>query len=216
MQLLQTIPDPEPGMAMISRLRVEARAGSMDAAREVIHMLLEHAQMAGYLEGIVPQSSRTSDDHYGYVQQFDGWHELGLPYEGRVVCKFDHERARGGLPQVGYEVKKIETEADVLSPWDCGHGYVVLPRRFPVTRENAWDDVQRAGMPTETADEVVADIRSIAGVTRVIATLEDNEATVEVTFDGTRIARHGETLREAALAARKQTVSLVASRTGEG
>jgi len=45
----------EPGQAMISRIRVEGRGETMDAVRFVLHALLDHARMAGYLDGITPQ-----------------------------------------------------------------------------------------------------------------------------------------------------------------
>lgn len=180
----------------------------MDAAREVMTMLLDHARMAGYLEGVVPQSSVTTDDHYGYVKTFDLWHELGLPYEGRIVCKFDAERTKGGLSQYGYEVKVDEAQ-DVPVPWDCGHGYVVLPRRFPVTRENPWDETVSSTFPKADAEAVLDVIRSIFGVKSVYASLGDDGWTVLVTLEDPwpQTSGAGATLLEAAESARAATVA---------
>ena len=117
---------------MISRIRVEARADSMEQAQREIEIVLDHACQAGVLEGVMPHSSRVTDDHFGEVRQPDRWTELGQPsgqignllgsapprmrYEGRRVLTFDPEITEGGedLPTNAYGT--VSTEERDNSP----------------------------------------------------------------------------------------------------
>jgi hypothetical protein len=132
---------------MISRIRIEARASSMEEARREIEALLGHAQMAGYLEGLCPQASHIVDDHFGAVYAPDPWRALDMGYEGRIVLKFDPEpNPGGGLREYGYAVTRTDKDqnlpADVLSAdegKDVTADVIVLGRQCPVTRDSAWD-----------------------------------------------------------------------------
>lgn len=143
---------------MISEIRVKARAASMEEAEREIEILLDHARMAGFLEGIVPSSSSVADDHYGEVRQRDRWIDLDpeLRYEGRVVLGFDPERVfGGGLKQFGYVVTPEPVKAGDIEAFpphaDCGH--MVLARQQPVTREHTWEGSSAFGYTAANWDE---------------------------------------------------------------
>jgi hypothetical protein len=135
---------------MISEIRVKARAASMEEAEREIGILLDHARMAGFLEGFVPQSSREKDDdnHFSIVRRGDGWNRLGLMYEGRVVLAFEPERiVGGGLAQYGFDVipKPVGPDEVAVFPPHEGQGFMVLDRKVPVTREHSWEGSSEYG-----------------------------------------------------------------------
>jgi hypothetical protein len=218
---------------MISRVRVEARAASMDDASREIDVLLGHLRMAGVLEGIVPQVSSVTDEHFGAVLgKEDAWHMLGLRNEGRVVVSFEPERADGGLKQFGFEVREkidiptmapiasstglhftMSASAPMVPEWRDVDDAIVLLRQFPVWRDNSWDRVVRAGEAQEDAEAILSDIRTIKDVIDVGAALGVDGATVVVRMDRrTDVVVERPTLREAALDARDVVVeSLKAS-----
>lgn len=134
---------------MISEIRIKARASSMEEAEREIELLLDHARMVGYLEGIVPQSSSDLESHYGPVPGRDDWAVLGMPYEGRGGCKFYAEQdPLGGLKEFGFEVIEVDdftphglhgvegSEAEPVRR-DVTEKVMVLHRRRPVTRDTS-------------------------------------------------------------------------------
>lgn len=114
---------------MISRVRVEVRATSMDEAKREAHIFLQHARQAGYLEGICPQSSRQTDDHFGEVLgQLDEWHALDANYEGRITFTFDPQPPMGPVAQLEFKVT-ADTVSDEGSPTpDVTRNVIVLTR----------------------------------------------------------------------------------------
>ena len=85
-----------PQIAMVSRIRVEVRGESMEAAESVAFSALDHARMAGILEGYVPTLGEYTDHHFGRPnilrKMEDGpevWSELGLSYSGRLSFTFE-------------------------------------------------------------------------------------------------------------------------------
>lgn len=102
-------------LAMVSRIRVEVRGGSMEAAERVAFLLLGQVQMVGWLEGVTPQSGEYTDHHFHrpnmtmkFTDPPEPWSELGLPYAGRLVFTFEPSVMSGGIPQSGFEVTQIE------------------------------------------------------------------------------------------------------------
>lgn len=96
-------------LAMVSRIRVEVRGGSMEAAERVALLVLGHAQMASYLEGVSPQTGDYTDHHFEYPQMTrkmgappDPWSELGMHYFGRVAFTFEPAVQDGGVKQFSY------------------------------------------------------------------------------------------------------------------
>lgn len=147
-------------LAMVSRIRVEVRGGSMEAAEKVAFMLLDHARMAGYLEGVVGSSSEYTDHFFNrpaVTKKFDGgppepWGELGLPYAGRLSVAFEPGVVSGGIRQFGKLVFERELaepgeaeegeggykrfDGDTGSLAEITAGSMVLIRERPVTRES--------------------------------------------------------------------------------
>lgn len=101
-------------LAMVSRIRVEVRGGSMEAAERVAFLMFEHAQQAGYIEGITPQRGEWTDHFFNYPQMTsksdspDPWSELGMRYAGRLAFTYYPEVAGGGYAQGGFEVTRID------------------------------------------------------------------------------------------------------------
>lgn len=151
---------------MISRIRVEARADSMEQAQREIEIVLEHVCQVGVLEGIVPHSSRVTDNHFSEVFQPDKWTQIGQPagqmatigipdrarmrYEGRRHITFDPEITEGGLRLYGFEVTSVDDwrphgiageENSTTEPVreDVTDKVMVLYRKNPVTREHTWE-----------------------------------------------------------------------------
>lgn len=127
---------------MVSRIRVDTRAASMEEAEREAIMVLDHARLAGFMEGVMPQSGRWADNHFenvsfGRTAQDDPepWTELGLRYAGRVAFVFDPELVSGG-GLVQYGVTVLEGEPGVPSN---GHGFFALARVNPATREHQWE-----------------------------------------------------------------------------
>lgn len=166
---------------MISRIRIEARASSMEEARHEIEIVLGHVQMAGYLEGLTPQSCSPSDEHFGRLYGHDQWSDLGMEFEGRMVLVFDPEpNPGGGLREYGYVVTRTDKDqiADpVMFGADEGKDVtaevIVLGRLSPVTREHGWEG--RGGLHVGmSAEEILSEIRRI-----------DQVADVEIGYDRT-------------------------------
>jgi hypothetical protein len=156
---------------MISRIRVEARAASMEQARREIQIVLDHARMAGWLEGVVPSSSSVTDDHYGEVYKSDRWSGYtdasgaDLRFEGRMAVSFDPEVTDGGLKQYTYEVQRHElahhdgkTGERVVDPtsWDVTNDVFVLERMNPITREHVWE--RNSNFGTDEQEHEVGDL----------------------------------------------------------
>lgn len=178
-------------LAMVSRIRVEVRGGSMEAAERVAFLLLDHARMAGYLEGIMTQTSEYTDHHFHrpevmgkYPQPIDPWSELGMLYAGRVSCVFDPGVEQGGLRQYSFVTLKQE----ISEPGDPGGsdgGWVpvdpsdgeqlvklplvtdevmVLERRHPVTRDLPFSMMATEVEETASAEDVLDNIRRLVNV----------------------------------------------------
>lgn len=141
---------------MISKITVTARAASMEEAEREIEVLMAHARMAGYLEGIVPQSVRGTDEHFGQApgaeRHPEAWRELGLPYEGRKSYSFEAELVRGGLKEYGFTVlQHPEGEQFTNDPPSLTDGeditdrVIVLNRHYPATRDTT---LESPGDPT--------------------------------------------------------------------
>jgi hypothetical protein len=138
-------------LAMVSRIRVEVRGGSMEAAEKVAFLALTHAKMAGFLEGIVPESGAYTDHFFNYPQMTgkptdppDPWSELGLRYAGRLTFSFEPMVVRGGLKLYGYKVIRDDRQGPE-DRWPSDNGedvteqVIVLPRAYEVTREHSWE-----------------------------------------------------------------------------
>lgn len=211
-----------PEIGMVARLRVEVRGESMQAAEAIAFMALDHARLAGVLEGFVPMSGSYSDHFFNrpeVTHKYDGsppepWGELGLPYYGRLSFVFEPESVYGGLKQFGY---KVEREADAVQhPGVTDHGFIVLERKLPVTREHQWEGVTSLLVADETGEAIIDDIRSIRDVDDVVASLGRDGAGVTVVMDGWEsVTRSGATLREAALAARKAVLAMLSAGVSE-
>jgi hypothetical protein len=136
-------------LAMVSRIRVEVRGGSMEAAERAAFLLFEHAKMAGYLEGICPQSGEWTDHHFDRPEMRakigdapEAWGELGLPYAGRLTFTFEPEVTGGGLKQFGYTVLGVDRDATTIEGPNAdpvvdqvAQGTLVRPAGRDVTRE---------------------------------------------------------------------------------
>lgn len=161
---------------MISSIKVTARSTSMEEAEREIEMFVNHARMAGYLEGIAPQSSRWTDNHFERVQGSDGWRELGMEFLGRATITFDPDGPYdGGLREYGYRVVVDESDAGVpLGLRSGGDGEevtatrIVLERQRPVTRDFEADRwlAEADLLPKPTAHEMRA-FTVLAGDDRV-------------------------------------------------
>ena len=89
---------------MISRVRIEAEATSVEQAKHEIDILIKHLRQAAYLEGIASVKADVSDEHYGGTTRSVAG-KLTHLYEGRQVVTFDHnEVVEGGLKQYGFKV----------------------------------------------------------------------------------------------------------------
>lgn len=201
-------------LAAVSRIRVEVRGGSMEAAEKAAFAILTHAQMAGYLEGLCPQGGNYTDHHFDrpIVKRTMGdgpevWTELGLPYAGRLTFTYEPEVVRGGLQQYGFKVEQVEP----FAPTE-GNGFIVLDRLVPVTREHSWDGRPpwRPPFGVETAESVIEDIRSITDVIGVTGKVGADGASVSVEMDGwSTVTRGAETLHEAANIARDAVIEVL-------
>lgn len=215
---------------MISRIRVEARAASMEEARREIEIVLGHAQQAAFMEGLTPQVSRVTDDHFGAIYGHDQWHDFEMGYEGRMMLKFEPEpNPGGGLKQHGFKVTRdVEDDQSAGRPFDaaddgadCTATSIVLTRQQEVTREYSWDRVpQRQVRSLEWSDNgeaILADIKTIRNVTDVEAVVEVGDrraAKVSVRMDGWEdVTAEADTLALAAYEARRKVLSML---NGEG
>lgn len=204
-----------PEIAMVSRLRVEVRGESMQAAEAVAFMALDHARLAGVLEGFASDTGSYGDHHFNrpevtrkYGDGPEPWTELGLPYYGRLSFVFEPQSAWGGLRQVGFQVEREEDGPRY--PGDEDHGYIVLPRRLPVTREHQWEVSPLRDTANETGESILADIRSIHDVVGVTAALSEERIVVNVSMDGwENVYATADTLREAAALARKRVLDML-------
>jgi hypothetical protein len=201
-------------LAMVSRIRVEVRGGSMEAAEKVAFLVLEHARQAGYLEGVVPDGGEWSDHFFNAPNMTrksgegpEPWTELGMLYAGRLAFTFQPMVASGGLRQYGYTVEPGGEHAPI--PPHGEHGFIVLDRQRPVTRENSWDGLPPwqppDGTVAETGEDVLDDIRKRPDVIEVSASMSVQRASggvwvVGVVFDARPpVNGRGETLLDAAL-----------------
>lgn len=101
---------------MIAQIKVTARSASMEEAEREIEVFLNHARMAGYVEGIAPQSSSWTDNHFQRVNGSDSWVERGMPFAGRVTMTFDPDGPfDGGMLQHEHEVYAREDGASLRS-----------------------------------------------------------------------------------------------------
>jgi len=156
--------EERPEIAMVSRIRVEVRGETMQAAERAAIEALDHARMAGILEGYVPTLGEYTDHHFNMPgmtakpdDQPEPWRELGLPYYGRLSFTFAPMAVYGGLKQYGHRVEM----ADGNSPAEDGFGHIVLLRQRPVTRENTWEVSPLRDAADETGEAILIDIRSI-------------------------------------------------------
>jgi hypothetical protein len=198
---------------MLASARVVMRAESMEAAEREALILLDHLRLAGLLEGLAGEVMRYGPPHFENVQiqrsMSDGpepWAELGLPYLGRMSFEFEPSRVLGGLMQHGIEV----TESEPLQP-TLGLGWIALPRQVPAVREHSWE-VDGLGMHLgETAEAVIADLKSIRDVQLVAARIDtEGRAFVHVSLDGWEdVDADGDSLLDAAVRARKIVVDMV-------
>lgn len=167
---------------MISRIRVESRANSMEEARVEVQMILDHLRMVGLLEGVVPRSSRVTDESFGQNRSQDKWHDVGLHFEGRMVVQFDPEfQHDGGLKQFGYQVTHNllgpDRPADDSTPTlVVTDGVIVLERQRKVTRESV---LETEGMfvevgNVEDAESILSEIRAHPLVVEVKVTHVDD------------------------------------------
>lgn len=150
---------------MISRIRVEARAATMEEAKREIEVVLNHAQQAAYLEGLGGACNLT-DNHYGEVRGRDQWSALGLDQEGRQVIAFEPTpNPGGGVRQYGYSVLvNEEDQPEALRSAndgsECTRDVLVLLRDRPITMESFWLHDE----PEATAEEILANIRQLVNV----------------------------------------------------
>lgn len=179
-------------LAMVSKIRVEVRGGSMKAAERVASLFLDHARLVGLFEGIVPQSSRYTDHFFNYPQMIgkpsdppDPWSELGMRYYGRMALSCDPEVAFGGLKQFGYEV----TQVDDFAPYGlAGHpGSESEPVRTEVAEKvivlNRVNEVTRESiLSLEETPPEEADAEAILDNIRRLVNVED----VKVGYDHTQ------------------------------
>lgn len=208
---------------MISRIRIEARAASMEEARREIEIVLGHAQMAAYMEGLTPQSSQITDDHFGAVYGHDQWHDYGMSYEGRMMLKFEPEpNPGGGLKMYGLKVTRdIGDERKAGHPFDPADDgrdvtatSIVLNRQQEVTRDHSWDRTPQREVRgldfIDNGEAILADIKTIRDVKSVAARIEDGYVRVRVEMDGWEsVTADGDTLAEAAYTARKAIIQML-------
>lgn len=214
-----SLPDGErPEIAMVSRIRVEVRGETMEAAEKVAFAALGHARMAGLLEGYVPQIGSYTDHFFnrpnvtvdrGEVPE--AWSELGLPYYGRLSFLFEPEASVGGLKQIGFDVAQVAGPDHPLPlPPVSEHGYIVLERQRPVAREYMWERGPLGDHQGETGESILEDIRSIREVLAATARMDKSGASVEVNLDGwSDVHESGESLYEAAAQARKSVIDML-------
>lgn len=205
-------------LAMVSRIRVEVRGGSMEAAERAAFLLLDHARMAGFMEGVVPESGEYTDHFFNYPQVTgkpadapDPWTELGMRYAGRLSFTFEPMVAFGGIKEFGYRIYADESELPEERR-SAGHGeevtpqVMVLQRQRLVTREHTWEGT--SNQPSEvseeaTTDEVLDNIRRLVSVSAL--NIGNGKAPHEAWIvavlktDDRYEYGHGATLREAAL-----------------
>lgn len=216
-----------PPIAMVSRLRVEVRGETMEACEAVAFQALDHARMAGVMEGYVPTMGEYTDHffHQPQVVRKPGepaqpWDELGLPYAGRLAFVFEPMAAYGGLKQFGY---RVEVDDDPnLPPMMNEDGYIVLSRQRPVTREHTWEVSPLRESADESGESIIDDIRTIHDVLAAEASIDKQGANVTVWVRGrplgtpeVEVREEGESLREAAAAARKRVIEVLDMRRTE-
>lgn len=181
---------PLSGIAMVSRIRVEVRGSSMESAEEVAALFLDHARMAGYIEGITPQEGAFTDHHFHYPQMtgkpgdpLDPWSELGLRYAGRMAFTFEPASQVGGIQQHGFEVVEIEdftphglygasgSETEPVRT-DVTESVFVLHRCRAVTRFNERSDlIVEPDLSEASAEEILDNIGRLKNVTGVTVSL---------------------------------------------
>jgi hypothetical protein len=184
----------------------------MAEAEREIQIVLDHARMAGFLEGVVPGSSVVTDHHFGSADVRRGieagpdpWSELGLTFDGRVVVSFEPELVVGGLKLWSHKVM-VDYSDQITNPLERpgDHGAdvteksIVLQRVNEVTREHSWEN-SSAFPPGPTAiEDIVRDIERFDFVTRVLIMVgpeSSMQATAETDI-GTLIGK-GQTTLEA-------------------
>lgn len=181
-------------VGMVSRIRVETRGGSMEAAERVAFLILDHARMAGLLEGVVPESGEYTDHFFNrpiVTRKFgegpEPWTELGLHYAGRLTFAFEPMVAQGGIKQFGHIVlnrRQAEpfddsaeggwervTEDDLPKLEEVTESVIVLQRQNEVTREHTWEGLSRAitvpSLGEASAEDVLDNIRRLSNVNEV-------------------------------------------------
>lgn len=141
--------------AMVSRIRVDVRGGTLKAAERAAFVMLEHARVAGLLEGIVPSGGEWADNYFANADMKrkpgdapDPWSDLGLNYEGRIAFAFEPQLMIGGQTQFGFEVIEID---DYTPHGLAGHpGSEAQPIRTDVTAKTIV--LHRANAIQEDAD----------------------------------------------------------------
>lgn len=104
---------------MITRIRIEAEADSIEQAKREIDILMGHAKLVALLEGIGwPDGGKMADEHYGAKTQdeFEKDGANSLVYKGRQVASFGYNKVEeGGLKQYGFKVLDTDQPSMV---WD--------------------------------------------------------------------------------------------------
>lgn len=210
-------------LAMVSRIRVEVRGGSMEAAERTAHAVLAHAQMAGFMDGLMPQSGEYSDHHFHRPEVTkkytegeyspDPWGELGLPYAGRIAFTFHPAVQAAGIPDRSFEVVEVRdfrphgleghpgSETELIRE-DVTEQVIVLKRTRPVGEFDTGALGLTIGPEPEiaTTDEILDNIRRLVNVTDLAVTLSQGWWQVLATLDTGSYARGKKpALRDAAL-----------------
>lgn len=200
---------------MISRIRVEARAASMDEAQREIELVLGHAHIAALLEGVAGGMSgpQFTDSHFGEKYGNDLWNQNGLRFEGRMALTFEASPdPGGGLKQYSFRVVKDYSDQNIdpnIVPNDDGKDVsdtvFVLDRIRPVTREHSWDGLPpSANNPPEgtaDAEAVLDNIRRLVNVRDLVVQPVVGGWNVSVITDSGSVDETDPVLREAALRA---------------
>lgn len=122
--------------AMVSRVRVDVRGGSMEDAEHAAFEMLEQFLMLAKLEGWSSGTGEWSDHHFFRPEvtskredEPEAWTELGLPYVGRLAFTFEPGVQSGGVPQ-GEDLEVTDVDGEVVTDT-----VIVLGRKQPLAPE---------------------------------------------------------------------------------
>jgi hypothetical protein len=141
---------------MITRIRIEAQADSLEQAKREIDILMAHAKTAALLEGIASDLHETTDEHYGAFTEEEQANEVMFGrYKGRQVARFAHNKVEeGGLKQYGFKVLDADSrKPDAYNTTSEPTGVITYSGTLSSTMWSSW--TENAGLKDVTDEHMV-------------------------------------------------------------